>query len=62
MKFSHIFAAAALVASAAATAALAQQGINSSQMANSLAGVSRSGKLSLTGAQMRQAVLDNIRN
>ena len=62
MKFSHIFAAAALVASAAATAALAQQGLNTSQMANSLAGVSRSGKLSLTGAQMRQAVLDNIRN
>ena len=61
MKLSHILTAA-LIASAAVTAAVAQQGINSSQMATSLAGVSRSGKLSLTGAQMRQAVLDNIRN
>jgi OmpA-OmpF porin, OOP family len=53
--------AAAFVIWAVATGAPAQQQINSSQMATSLAGVSNT-KLSLTGAEMRQAVLDNIRN
>ena len=53
--------AAAFVIWAVATGAPAQQQINSGQMATSLAGVSNT-KLSLTGAEMRQAVLDNIRN
>jgi len=53
--------AAAFVIWAAVTGAPAQQQINSGQMATSLAGVSNT-KLSLTGAQMRQAVLDNIRD
>ncbi len=53
--------AATFVVWAVATGAPAQQQINSGQMATSLAGVSNT-KLSLTGAQMRQAVLDNIRN
>src|SRR5262249_3785528 len=61
MKVHHISVAAALLIWAAVTAATAQQQINSGQMATSLAGVSDT-KLSLTGAQMRQAVLDNIRN
>jgi OmpA-OmpF porin, OOP family len=62
MKPHHISAvAAALILSAAVTGAPAQQQINSGQMATSLAGVSNT-RLSLTGAQMRQAVLDNIRN
>src|SRR6516225_5987240 len=61
MKVHHISVAAALLIWAAVTAATAQQQINSGQMATSLAGVSNT-KLSLTGAQMRQAVLDNIRN
>jgi OmpA-OmpF porin, OOP family len=60
MKLHHICAAAVVLA-AALTSALAQQAINSSQMANSLVGVSNT-RLSLTGAQMRQAVLDNIRD
>ncbi|HEV3162123.1 MAG TPA: hypothetical protein VGZ89_19360, partial [Xanthobacteraceae bacterium] len=46
---------------AAVTGAFAQQQINSGQMATSLAAVGNTG-LSLTGAQMRQAVLDNIHN
>src|ERR1700751_6122916 len=53
--------AAAFVIWAVVTGAPAQQQINSGQMATSLAGVSTP-QLSLTGAQMRQAVLDNIRN
>jgi len=61
MKVHHISVAAALLIWAAVTAATAQQQINSGQMPTSLAGVSNT-KLSLTGAQMRQAVLDNIRN
>jgi outer membrane protein OmpA-like peptidoglycan-associated protein len=61
MRAFHISAVGALILTAALTAALAQQGINSNQMANSLAGVSNT-QLSLTGVQMRQAVLDNIRN
>ena len=62
MKRHHIYAAAALVFASGLTAAVAQNAINSAQMANSLAAVSATANLSLTGAQMRQAVLDNIRN
>ncbi len=61
MKPPHIYAACALILASAVTVALAQQPINSGQMATSLAGVSNT-RLSLTGAQMRQAALDNIRN
>jgi OOP family OmpA-OmpF porin len=61
MKRYSIFAVCAFVLAAALTVAVAQQQINSGQMANSLAGVSNT-RLSLTGAQMRQAALDNIRN
>jgi outer membrane protein OmpA-like peptidoglycan-associated protein len=62
MKRHHIYVAAALVFASGLTAAVAQNAINSAQMANSLAAVSATANLSLTGAQMRQAVLDNIRN
>jgi len=55
------FVVAVLVILVAISGAPAQQQINSGQLATSLAGVSNT-KLSLTGAQMRQAVLDNIRN
>jgi outer membrane protein OmpA-like peptidoglycan-associated protein len=61
MKIQHICAVSAVLLFAAVVAASGQQQINSSQMANSLAGVSDT-RLSLTGAQMRQAVIDNIRN
>ena len=61
MRPHHFHAVAAMVLLGAVTTALGQQQINSSQMATSLAGVSNT-KLSLTGAQMRQAVLDNIRD
>ena len=61
MKLQHICRVGALILAAAVTGATAQQAINSGQMATSLAGVSDT-RLSLTGAQMRQAVLDNIRN
>jgi OmpA-OmpF porin, OOP family len=54
-------AAAGAILWAAATSVPAQQQINAGQMATSLAGVSNTG-LSMTGAQMRQAVLDNIHN
>ena len=62
MKLHHTLAIGALLCAAVVTAALAQQQINSSQMANSLAGVSGNARLSITGAQMRQAVLDYIRD
>ncbi len=62
MKRHHINALCALIlASAVTVVALAQQPVNSGQMARSLAGVSNT-RLALTGAQMRQAALDNIRN
>jgi OOP family OmpA-OmpF porin len=61
MKPHHVYAVCALILTSALTAAVAQQQINSGQMANSLAGVSNT-QLSLTGAQMRQAALDNIRD
>jgi OmpA-OmpF porin, OOP family len=61
MKSCRLHAVAAVIVLGAVTAALGQQQINSSQLATSLVGVSNT-KLSLTGAQMRQAVLDNIHN
>jgi outer membrane protein OmpA-like peptidoglycan-associated protein len=61
MKLHYVYAVGALMLVSALTAAVAQQSINSGQMATSLAGVSNT-QLSLTGAQMRQAALDNIRN
>ncbi len=61
MNRHHIYAVCALILASAVTAAFAQQSINSNQMATSLAGVSNT-RLALTGAQLRQAALDNIRN
>jgi len=61
MKSHRIYAACALILAFALTAAVAQTQLNSGQMANTLAGVSNTG-LSMTGAQMRQAALDNVRN
>jgi OmpA-OmpF porin, OOP family len=61
MKFYHLSAVGALILAGALTAAVAQQQINSSQMATSLAGVGNTG-LSLTGAQMRAAAMENIRD
>ncbi len=61
MKLHYVYAVCALILSSALMAAVAQQGINANQMATSLAGVSNT-RLALTGAQMRQAALDNIRN
>ena len=58
MKRHHIYVAAALIFASGLTAAVAQNAINSAQMANSLAAVSATANLLLTGAQMRQAVLD----
>jgi OmpA-OmpF porin, OOP family len=62
MKPHYISAAAAVTFALALTAAVAQTQVGSGQMLNSLQGVSNDTQLSLTGAQMRQAVLDNIRN
>ena len=61
MKPYCIYAVAALILASALTAAVAQNQLNANQMATSLAGVSNT-QLSLTGAQMRQAALDNIRD
>jgi OOP family OmpA-OmpF porin len=61
MKPLHIYAACALIVASALTAAVAQTQLNANQMATSLAGVSQTG-LSINGAQMRQAALDNISN
>ena len=58
----HFGAVCALALAIAATAAGADTRLNSGQIATSLAAVSTSGKLDLTAAQMRQAVMDNIRN
>jgi OmpA-OmpF porin, OOP family len=58
----QIYAVAALVLAVAATVAAADTRLNSGQIATSLAAVSNNGGLDLTAAQMRQAVLDNIRN
>jgi OmpA-OmpF porin, OOP family len=62
MRTSHfISVAAALIFASALTAAVAQNTIGANQMANSLAGVSDTG-LSMSGAQMRDAVLAHIRD
>jgi outer membrane protein OmpA-like peptidoglycan-associated protein len=61
MKLHHIYAVCALTLASALTAAVAQQQVNSNEMANTLASVSNT-RLALTGAQMRQAALDNIRD
>ena len=58
----QIYAVAALIFAVAATVAAADTRLNSGQIATSLAAVSNNGGLDLTAAQMRQAVLDNIRN
>jgi OmpA-OmpF porin, OOP family len=61
MKAHYLSGITVLAFAAALTAAIAQQPINSNQMATSLATVSNTG-LAVTGAQMRQAAMDNIRN
>jgi OOP family OmpA-OmpF porin len=58
----QIYAVAALILAVAATVVAADTRLNSGQIATSLAAVSNSGGLDLTAAQMKQAVLDNIRN
>jgi OOP family OmpA-OmpF porin len=62
MKLHHTLAIGALFCAAVVTAALAQQQVNSGEMANSLAAVSGNNRLAMTGVQMRQAVLDYIRD
>jgi outer membrane protein OmpA-like peptidoglycan-associated protein len=62
MKSHHIYAVCALFLASALTAAVAQTSLNSGQLTNSLAAVSGDTRLTLTGAQMRQAAMDNIRN
>jgi OmpA-OmpF porin, OOP family len=62
MKPHYISAAAAGIFVLALTAAVAQNQLSSGQMANSLAQVSGDVRLDMTAAQMKQAVLDNIRN
>jgi OmpA-OmpF porin, OOP family len=62
MKLRHqIYAVAALAFMIAFSAAIADTRLNSSQIATSLAGASDI-RLQLTAQQMRQAVLDNIRD
>lgn len=58
----QIYAIAALILAVAATVAAADTRLNSGQIATSLAAVSNNGGLDLTAVQMKQAVLDNIRN
>ena len=58
----QIYAISALILAVAATVAVADTQLNSGQIANSLAAVSNTPGLDLTATQMRQAVLDNIRN
>jgi len=58
----QIYAISALILAVAATVAAADTRLNSGQIATSLAAVSNNGGLDLTASQMRQAVLDNIRN
>ena len=61
MKSQYLYALCAVILTSALTAAVAQQNVNSSQLATSLANVSNTG-LAMTGAQMRQAAIDNVRN
>ena len=62
MKLHHTLAIGALFCAAVVTAALAQQQVNSGEMADCLAAVSGNNRLAMTGVQMRQAVLDYIRD
>jgi len=61
MKPHHLYAACALILASTLTAAIAQNTVNSNEMANSLAGVSNT-RLAITGAQMREAAMNNIRD
>jgi outer membrane protein OmpA-like peptidoglycan-associated protein len=58
----QIYAVGALILAVAATVAAADTRLSSGQIATSLAAVSGNSRLDLTASQMRQAVLDNIRN
>ena len=58
----QICAIGALLFSVALTVAIADSRLNSGEIATSLSNVSGTYKLDLTATQMRQAVLDNIRN
>jgi outer membrane protein OmpA-like peptidoglycan-associated protein len=58
MKTRHILTTLALTLSFALTGAVAQTRLNSSEIAESLQGVSQ---LGLTAASLRQAALDNVR-
>ena len=62
MKPHTISAAAACIFALALTAAVAQNRLGSGQILNSLSPVGGDTQLGITGAQMRQAVLDNIRD
>lgn len=62
MKPHAISALAAATFALIVTAAVAQMPVGSGQILNSLSAVSGNSQLNITGAQMRQAVLDNIRN
>jgi len=62
MKPYHVSAVAAVAFALALTAAVAQKQVGSGEMINSLQNVSGDTQLGITGAQMRQAVLDNIRD
>jgi OmpA-OmpF porin, OOP family len=53
---------AAIFGAAVLTAAVADTRLNSGQIMNSLATVAETPRLDLTATQMRQAVMDNIRN
>jgi OOP family OmpA-OmpF porin len=61
MRSHYAYALCAIVLTGALTGAIAQQNVNSGQLATSLANVSNTG-LAITGAQLRQAALDNVRN
>jgi outer membrane protein OmpA-like peptidoglycan-associated protein len=58
----QIYAVSALILTVALTVAAADTRLSSGQITSSLAAVSENPRLDLTAAQMRQAVLDNIRD
>lgn len=58
----QIYAIAALVLAVTVTVAAADSRLDSRQIASSLAAVGNTPGLNMTAVQMRQAVLDNIRN
>jgi outer membrane protein OmpA-like peptidoglycan-associated protein len=61
MNRTQLFAALAVVSVFTLGAAIAQTQLNSGQIATSLAGVSNT-NLAITGAEMKQAALDNMRS